>query len=138
MTVFSVRDVLLWWAYSTVYLELRCICFYFWSILMNWRRQWHPTPVLLPGESHGRRSLVGYSPWGRKELDTTEQLHFHFHFHSYEYILLLHYKDCKTHLDTLFLKIFYWKIKINTPGLKKNTIWKQIMLLYIFNNWEKL
>ena len=38
-----------------------------------------PTPVFLPGESHGRRSLVGYSPWGRKESDTTEQLHFHFH-----------------------------------------------------------
>ena len=43
------------------------------------RRQWHPTPVLLPGESHRQRSLVGYSPWGRKELDTTERLHFHFH-----------------------------------------------------------
>ena len=42
------------------------------------RRQWHPTPVLLPGKSHGWRSLVGYSPWGRKELDTTERLHFHF------------------------------------------------------------
>ena len=42
------------------------------------RRQWHPTPVLLPGKSHGWRSLVGCSPWGRKELDTTEQLHFHF------------------------------------------------------------
>ena len=42
------------------------------------RRQWHPTPVLLPGKSHGRRSLVGYSPWGREESDTTEQLHFPF------------------------------------------------------------
>jgi len=43
------------------------------SILMHiWRRQWHPTPVLLPGKSHGRRSLVGCSPWGRKELDTTK------------------------------------------------------------------
>ena len=42
------------------------------------RRQWHPTPVLLPGKSHGRRSLVGCSPWGRWELDTTERLHFHF------------------------------------------------------------
>jgi len=41
-------------------------------------RQWHPTPVLLPGKSHGRRSLVGCSPWGREELDTTEHLHFHF------------------------------------------------------------
>ena len=40
-----------------------------------WRRKWQPTPVLLPGESHGGRSLVGYSPRGRKELDTTERLH---------------------------------------------------------------
>ena len=43
-----------------------------------WRRQWHPTPVLLPGKSHGRRSLVGCSLWGREESDTTERLHFHF------------------------------------------------------------
>ena len=39
-------------------------------------RKWQPTPVFLPGESHGQRSLVGYSPQGRKESDTTEQLHF--------------------------------------------------------------
>ena len=43
-----------------------------------WRRQWQPTPVLLPGKSHGWRSLVGCSPWGHWESDTTEQLHFHF------------------------------------------------------------
>ena len=42
------------------------------------RRRWHPTPVLLPGKSHGRRSLVGCSPWGCQELDTTERLHFLF------------------------------------------------------------
>ena len=42
------------------------------------RRQWHPTPVLLPGKSHGRRSLVGYSPWGHEESDATERLHFYF------------------------------------------------------------
>ena len=40
-----------------------------------WRRVWQPTSVLLPGEFHGQRSLVVYSPWGHKELDTTEQLH---------------------------------------------------------------
>ena len=47
---------------------------------MRWygRRQWHPTPVLLPGKSHGWRSLVGCSPWGREESETTERLHFHF------------------------------------------------------------
>ena len=46
--------------------------------ISTWRRrQWHPTPVLLPGKSHGRRSLVGCNPWGCKESDTTERLHFH-------------------------------------------------------------
>jgi len=42
------------------------------------RRQWHPIPVLLSQKSHGWRNLVGCSPWGREELDTTEGLHFHF------------------------------------------------------------
>ena len=42
------------------------------------RQQWQPTPVLLPGESHGQRSLVGCSPWDQWESDTTERLHFHF------------------------------------------------------------
>ena len=45
---------------------------------------WHPTPVLLPGKSHGWRSLVGCSPWGHKELDTTERLAFTFHFPALE------------------------------------------------------
>ena len=43
-----------------------------------WRRQWKPTPVLLPGKSHGWRSLVGWSLWGCEELETTERLQFHF------------------------------------------------------------
>ena len=49
-------------------------------MLSRWRqrRQWHPTPVLLPGKSHGRRSLVGCSPWGCEELDRIERLRFHF------------------------------------------------------------
>ena len=54
---------------------------FLWSILIValgcvWRRQWHPTPVLLPGKSHGWKSLVGCSPWGCWGSDTTEQLHF--------------------------------------------------------------
>ena len=40
----------------------------------TWRRQWHPTPALLPGKSHGLRSLEGCSPWGHKELDMTQRL----------------------------------------------------------------
>ena len=43
--------------------------------------KWQPTPVFLPGKSHGRRSIVGYSPWGGKESDTTERLHFLSFFH---------------------------------------------------------
>ena len=49
-----------------------------WVGKLPWRRTWQPTPVFLPGESHGERSLVGYSPWGPKEVDTTKRLHFHF------------------------------------------------------------
>ena len=45
-----------------------------------WRRKWQPTLVFLPGNSYGQQNLVGYRPWGRKELDTTERLHFHFSF----------------------------------------------------------
>ena len=59
-----------------------CIClqcgrpgFHPWVGKISWRRKWQSTPVLLPGKSHGQRSLVGYSPWGRKELDMTERLH---------------------------------------------------------------
>ena len=47
-------------------------------IAINWRRQWQPTPVLLPGESHGWRSLVGCSSWGHEESDVAKWLHFHF------------------------------------------------------------
>ena len=42
-----------------------------------WKRKWQRTPVFLPGKSHGQRTLVGYSPWGHKESDTTERLHIH-------------------------------------------------------------
>ena len=45
-----------------------------WVKTIPWKRKWQPAPVFLPGESHGQRSLVGYSPWGLKELNMTEQL----------------------------------------------------------------
>ena len=50
-----------------------------------WRRKWQPTPVFLPGQSYGQESLVGYSPQGVKESDTTEQLNTH---HKYYYLYL--------------------------------------------------
>ena len=62
---------------------------------MPWRREWQPTPVLLPGKSHGQRSLVGYSPWGRKELDTMSDFHF-----THLFLLLLH----QLHLRSLGIR----------------------------------
>ena len=56
-----------------------------WVVKIPWRREWQPTPVFLHGESHGQRRLVGYSPWGYKELDTTEQLT---HTHTHKYCIL--------------------------------------------------
>ena len=63
--------------------EIWGVCFLLCVLIVGcyiyvWRRQWHPTPVLLPGKSHGQRSLEGCSPWGRWGSDTTERLHFHF------------------------------------------------------------
>ena len=69
-----------WW------LRWWCVCLQYgrpgsnpWVGNISWRRKWQPTPVFLPEKSHGQRSLVGYSPWGCKELDTIERHHFHFH-----------------------------------------------------------
>ena len=55
-----------------------CKSIWRWAERPGRRRRWHPTPVLLPGKSHEWRSLVGCNPWGRKEPDTTERLHFRF------------------------------------------------------------
>ena len=57
-----------------------------WKSIKFWRRKWQPTPVFLPGESHGQRSLTDYSPWGRKESDMTEQLSTLVHILFYFYI----------------------------------------------------
>ena len=61
--------------------ELSCQCrrckrceFDLWVGKIPWRRAWQPTPVFLPGESHKQRSLVGYRPWGHKELDMIEEV----------------------------------------------------------------
>ena len=72
-----------------------------WVGRILWRRKWQPTPVLLPGEFHGLRSLVGYSPWSRKESDETEQLHFHFS--GYDTIFSSHISLTILFLDYHFL-----------------------------------
>ena len=63
-----------------------------WSRKISWRRKWQSTPVFLPGKSNGQRSLAGYSPWGHKELDTTEHTraytHTHMHTHTHTHIYI--------------------------------------------------
>ena len=79
----KIMQGLLWWLSGK---ESACQCrrqgFNPWVGKISYRRAWQPTPVFLPGEFVRQRSLVGYSPWGRKELDTTEQLSL-----SYMYLL---------------------------------------------------
>ena len=65
-----------WWLSSRVCLQCGRPRFNPWVKKIPWRRKWQPTPVFLPGKSLGWRSLVGYSPWGCKESDTDEWLHF--------------------------------------------------------------
>ena len=64
----------------------------------RWRRQWHPTPVLLPGKSHGWRSLVGYSPWVARSRTWLSEFTFTFHFHALE-------KEIATHSSVLAWRI---------------------------------
>ena len=58
-----------------------------WIGKIFWKRKWQPTPVLLPGKFHGLRSLVGYSPWGHKESNTTERVHFLFTYRISWYLM---------------------------------------------------
>ena len=78
------------------------------------RRQWHSTPVLLPGKSHGRRRLVGCSPWGREESDTTE-FTFTFHFHALE-------KEMATHSSVLAWKIAGTGEPVGLPSMGSHRV----------------
>ena len=69
---------------------------------ISWSSKWQPTPVFLPGTFQGQRSLVGYSPYGRRESDMTEQLHTHTHTHT---------EDCRT----LLLDTEFWAGGICAP-----------------------
>ena len=104
-------------------------------MLLFWRREWQPTPVLLPGESHGQRSLVGYSPLGRKKWDMTERLththtrtHTHTHTHIHTVALIYFVHSIISHscyfvvlvltilLATISLSLFRIKLDGNSPS----------------------
>ena len=81
---------------------------------ISWKRAWQFTPVFLPGESHGQRSLVGYSPWGHKDLDTTMGsqrvgLSMHTHTHTYKNIYI--YICMLTSVSYIAMFIVYRKVE---------------------------
>ena len=78
-----------------------CVITYMWNLNVKekaMRRHWHPTPVLLPGKSHGRRSLVGCSPWGHYNQTQLSDFTFTFHFHALE-------EEMATHSSVLVWRI---------------------------------
>ena len=79
-----------WWLrWQIICLQCRRPGFSPWVGKIPWRRKWRPTPIFLPGESHGQRRLEGYSPWGHKESDTTAT-NVHTHFTVRMYLLFIH------------------------------------------------
>ena len=89
--------------------------------LTSWRRKWQPTQVFLPGEFRGQRKLAGYSPWGCKELDTTERLtHTHAHTHTHTHILPagpVQPSSCTPGPQAQALLVVSWPLKVrwNSP-----------------------
>ena len=107
-----------------------------WVGKIPWGKEWHPTPIFLPGESHGQRSLAGYSPWGRKESDMTERLtltqaaiiagnlycacrHDDFHIKSYLFccISTVTCRHRRSMVAFVHLQPFNWSCKSETIGL---------------------
>ena len=84
---------------------------YPWVLKIPWRRAWQPTPVFLPGESHGQRSLVGYSPWGCKESDILKLVSIqHTYVHTYPNIYRSHMYD--THVSNIIRITLYVYISL--------------------------
>ena len=111
--------------------------------MVKWRRQWHPTPVLLPGKSHGRRSLVGCSPWGvAKSQARLRDFTFTFHLHSLE-------KEMATHSSVLAWRIPGTGEPSRQPSMGSHRVghdwsdlaaaalwWNNFIIWPLFSKWE--
>ena len=115
-----------------------------WVGKIPWRKKWQPTPVLLPGIFDGWRSLVHYSPWDRKEPDTTEQLHWHWwqqgvHDLSHSQLLVLFLKTvraspssaAKNIMNLIWVLIIWWCpcVGFSLALLEKGVCYDQCVLL---------
>ena len=130
-----------WFRWKWICLQCRRLRFNPWVGKISWRRIWQPTPVFLPGESHRRRGLAGYSPWGRKELDITELLiHTHTHTHTHPYMEEYGFpywtpaqqSDMKGitecfQWNSLHLSKYKCRMKKTSKGLGDPTKWKMLM-----------
>ena len=132
---------------------------------MPWRREWQPTPLFLAGESHGQRSLVSYSPWGRKESDMTEwpSTHTHTHTHTHSgsglylpilglsnlpklpfncstsvWLLQLLLRASVTPWILLFFQISRWSLLCNSSSLMSPSRHSFSNILYIQSRSDKL
>ena len=96
----SLPIVTVFWCFFLVMRAFKSYSFSNFQIFSTglWRRQWHPTPVLLPGKSHGRRSLVGCNPWVAKSRTRLNNFTLTFHFHALE-------KEMATHSSVLAWRI---------------------------------
>ena len=101
-----------------------------------WRKKWQPAPVFLPGESHGQRSLVGYSPWGRMELDTTEAMDLTPFSKLFSRLLLwLFWKKGKR---TNFLSLLYCLKDMLSSGSLTPVFRFSIQgLVHLYSGWKK-
>ena len=123
----NILHVLTWSSFIGLFEFIGCLqCerpgFDSWIGKIPWRRQWQSTPVLLPGKSHGWRSLVGYSPWGHKESDTTEWLHF---------LLNVRYREWTGYFKTIDLSIK----EENSQGLKPKQNWSLLQVEWGSSNY---
>ena len=112
----SVRasQVTQWWRICLQCRRHRRCGFSPWVGMIPWRRKWQPTPVYLSEKSHGKRSLVGYGPWGYKDLDMTEQLSMHITMLAVGYILASQSLLDSNHSQSLEMKwneIKQWDMK---------------------------
>ena len=133
LSIFFRKGGLPWWLrWYSIYLQCRRPGFDPWVGKIPWRRKWQSTPGLLPGKSHGLRSLVGYSAWGRKESDMTEQLHFFTSLHrldqaSGRHLNSVHWEDIAFHviLDSnvhwnlcILVEDLMWNFMLNNQSLQ--------------------
>ena len=98
------------------------VCKFIYTYICMQKRRWHPTPVLLPGKSHGWRSLVGCSPWGRQSRTRLSNFPFTFHFHVLE-------KEMATHSSVLA-----WRI----PGMGEPGGLPSMGSYRVGHNWSDL